>query len=329
MATTQLIKWGIIGCGNVTEVKSGPAFNKVSNSSLVAVMRRDGAKAADYAQRHGIGKWYDDAYKLINDPEVNAVYIATPPSSHEEYTLAALAAGKPVYVEKPMALSEASGLKMAEAAHTHNTKLSVAHYRRQLPVFQKIKALLAANVIGEIRFVNISLFQSEVKNMIAKTEENWRIDPAVSGGGLFHDLAPHQLDLMYHFFGRAHKVTGFARNQAGSYAADDIVSGQMVFDSGIILNGLWCFTVAEDEVKDVCEIIGSEGRISFEFFGSDIEVSKNGQIDSYHLPYPPHVQQPMIEEVVKYFLGAAPNPCPAEEATVVMRWMDMMTTNVS
>jgi predicted dehydrogenase len=329
MATAHTVKWGIIGCGNVTEVKSGPAFNKVANSSLVAVMRRDGAKAADYAQRHGIAKWYDDAYQLINDPEVNAVYIATPPSSHEEYTLAALAAGKPVYVEKPMALSEASCLKMAEASQTRNTKLSVAHYRRQLPVFKKIKALLAAKVIGDIRFVNISLFQSEVKNMIAKTEENWRVNPAIAGGGLFHDLAPHQLDLMYHFFGRAHTVTGIARNQASSYAADDIVSGQMLFDNGVVLSGLWCFTVAEDEVKDVCEIIGSEGKISFAFFGSDIEVSKNGQIDSYHLPYPPHVQQPMIEEVVKYFLETAPNPCPAEEAAVVMRWMDMMTKKVS
>ena len=90
------IKWGIIGCGDVTEVKSGPAFNKVPNSSLVAVMRRDAAKAQDYAFRHNVSRWYDNAEKLINDPEVNAIYIATPPLQHEEYTLLSLAAGKPV-----------------------------------------------------------------------------------------------------------------------------------------------------------------------------------------------------------------------------------------
>ena len=98
----QQINWGIIGCGDVTELKSGPAFNKVSNSSLVAVMRRDAAKAEDYAKRHGVPKWYSNAEALIKDPDVNAIYIATPPSSHLEYAMAAMNAGKPVYVEKPM-----------------------------------------------------------------------------------------------------------------------------------------------------------------------------------------------------------------------------------
>src|SRR4051812_958457 len=97
------INWGIIGCGDVTELKSGPAFNKVTNSSLIAVMRRNAAKAKDYALRHNVPKWHNDANKLINDLEVNAIYIATPPSSHEAYALAAINAGKPVYVEKPMA----------------------------------------------------------------------------------------------------------------------------------------------------------------------------------------------------------------------------------
>src|ERR1051326_4587202 len=102
------IKWGIIGCGDVTEVKSGPAFNKVKSSELIAVMRRDAEKAKDYAGRHKVAKWYSDANDLINDPEVNAIYVATPPSSHEEYAMAAFAAGKPVYMEKPMSVNAAS-----------------------------------------------------------------------------------------------------------------------------------------------------------------------------------------------------------------------------
>src|ERR1044072_2959571 len=97
---TKVIGWGIIGCGDVTEVKSGPAFNKVPHSALVAVMRRDSEKAKDYAKRHNVPKWYGDAGNLINDPDVNAIYVATPPSSHEEYTIAAVNAGNPVYVEK-------------------------------------------------------------------------------------------------------------------------------------------------------------------------------------------------------------------------------------
>ena len=99
----KTIRWGIIGCGNVTEVKSGPGFQKAKNSALVAVMRRNGALAEDYARRHNVPRWTDDAQALIDDPEVDAVYVATPPAFHIEYTIQAARAGKPVYVEKPLA----------------------------------------------------------------------------------------------------------------------------------------------------------------------------------------------------------------------------------
>ena len=319
------INWGIIGCGNVTEVKSGPAFNKVPNSNLVAVMRRDAAKAADYANRHKVAKWYSDAYKLINDPGVNAIYVATPPSSHKEFTLAALAAGKPVYVEKPVAMNEAECSEMSAASKKTGVKLCVAHYRRQIPLFKKVKALLDEKAIGDIRFVDLKLTQSAKKNIVAPSEVNWRIDPAISGGGIFHDLAPHQLDLMYHFFGAAKKVTGISQNQAGLYAADDIVTGQIQFNNGVVLNGLWCFTVQESDVQDSCIIAGSKGNIRFSVFGDALSVTIDGQQQNYTIPYPPHVQQPMIEQVVQYFIGQQPNPCSADEAAIVMQWMDCMT----
>jgi predicted dehydrogenase len=186
----QEIKWGMIGCGDVTEVKSGPAFNKVPNSSLVAVMRRDAEKAKDYAFRHGVPKWYADGEELINDPEVNAIYIATPPAQHEAYCLLALAAGKPVYVEKPMTLNAESGLRMEEASVRYDTKLTVAHYRRAQPMFLKVKSLLEDGVIGDVRFSSLQMLQPQQSDLIANVESNWRLDPAISGGGLFHDLAP-------------------------------------------------------------------------------------------------------------------------------------------
>lgn len=101
----KIIKWGFIGCGEVTKKKSGPAFQKVEGSEVVAVMSRDGAKAKAYAKERGIKKWYDDAQELIDDPEVNAIYIATPPSSHATYAIMAMKAGKPAYIEKPMAVT--------------------------------------------------------------------------------------------------------------------------------------------------------------------------------------------------------------------------------
>lgn len=325
------INWGIIGCGDVTEVKSGPAFNKIKNSSLIAVMRRDAEKAKDYARRHSVPKWYTDANSLINDAEVNAIYIATPPSSHEEYTLAAINAGKPVYVEKPMALNAESARRMMNAAKEKNVKLVVAHYRREQPMFKKIKQLLIENVIGDIRFVRLSFYKKSFTKEELKISKNaWRVDTAIAGGGLFHDLAPHQLDLMYYFFGpvdsfaeKANKINGIALNQQKLYNAHDIVAANILFKRGVLFSGLWCFNVSENEETDSCEIIGSKGKIYFSVFGEPkINMIIEGKKENFLFDKLHHVQQPMIEKVVQYFLNKASNPCSADEGVKVMELMD-------
>ncbi|CAN5550177.1 Gfo/Idh/MocA family oxidoreductase [soil metagenome] len=323
----QQINWGIIGCGDVTELKSGPAFNKVPNSKLVAVMRRDAAKAKDYAERHGVPKWYSDATKLINDPKVNAIYIATPPSSHEDYALAAIAAGKPVYVEKPMTINHAQAINIASTAQEKNIKLVVAHYRRVQPYFKKIKLLLDENTIGDIRFARLSFFDKPLSEEALQTSKMaWRVDPAIAGGGLFHDLAPHQIDLAYFFFGEPVKVKGVAVNQSKNYAADDIVSGNILFENGIVFSGTWCFNAAPSDAKDVFEIFGSDGKISFCVFGKqNIVITKNGNETIIPFEAPMHVQQPMIEQVVNYFLDKGSNPCSAEVGATVMDLMEQMT----
>lgn len=323
MATIQ---WGIIGCGDVTEVKSGPAFNKVSNSKLVAVMRRNEEKVKDYAKRHGVEKWYTNADDLINDAEVNAIYIATPPLQHEQYTIAAIKAGKPVYVEKPMAVNVASAQRMADAANAH--KVSVAHYRRAQPLFIKLKELLDAGMIGQIKYVDIKLLQpaltaEEMQNPKVK----WRLDPLVAGGGLFHDLAPHQLDLMIYFFGEVEMASGLSSNQAGLYEADDLVTGNLRFKNGIVCQGLWSFSAPESAARETCEITGTEGKITFSVFGApEIFITKKGRTSTITFEKPEHVQQPMIEKVVNYFLGNAENPSPVEAGVTVMNIMDSFTS---
>ena len=318
------INWGIIGCGDVTELKSGPAFNKAANSTLVAVMRRDAAKAQDYARRHNVPRWYDDANQLINDPKVSAVYIATPPSSHEEYAIATINAGKPVYVEKPMAHNYAAASNMANAAAAKNIKLVVAHYRREQPRFKKIKQLINEKAIGEIQLARLDLFKPQLtKEELEDPKIAWRVIPSIAGGGLFHDLAPHQLDLMYYFFGPAQKVSGIASNQGGIYAADDLVAGNILFTNGIAFSGTWYFNAADSAAKDHCEIMGTEGKISFSIFsGTTITVLANGKTTTLSFDALQHVQQPMIETTVKYFLDECGNPCSGEEGAEVMRLME-------
>lgn len=322
----ESVVWGIIGCGDVTEVKSGPAFGKINGSSIGAVMRRDAARAADYAARHNVDKWYSDAAELINDPSINAIYIATPPSSHEKYALAAINAGKPVYVEKPMSISQASCMKMALAAADQNVKLSVAHYRRFLPLYIKIQELIGAETIGKVSFVSLNLWQAAKPAIIANSENNWRIDPSVSGGGIFHDLAPHQLDIIRLLFGPVKSAEGYSANQSEQNNSDDIVTGRILFENGVLFNGLWCFNVAESSAMDNCEIAGSKGSISFPFFGAaEVLVTVGGKTERFDFVNPAHVQQPMIEQVVNYFMDKGPNPCSAGEAIEVAGLMDAFT----
>jgi predicted dehydrogenase len=321
------VNWGIIGCGDVTEVKSGPAFNKVKNSSLVAVMRRNAEKAKDYARRHNVPKWYADAGSLINDPDVNAIYIATPPSSHEEYTMAAFRAGKPVYVEKPMTMDAASAIRMTDAAKEKNMKLVVAHYRRAQPFYNKIKQLTTEKAIGDLRFVRLELFKKPAtQEYLTAAHTGWRLDTTIAGGGLFNDLAPHQLDLMYYFFGEIDKAYGVSTNQAGLYNADDIVAGNILFKSGVIFHSIWCFSVNDNDEKDYCEIVGSNGKIGFSFFEHrPIMLTVNGKTEALSFDPLPHVQQPLIEKIVKYFLDEEPNPCSGEEGAIVMQLIDKFT----
>lgn len=319
------IRWGIIGCGDVTEVKSGPAFNKVNNSKLVAVMRRDAEKAADYARRHQVPKWYDDASQLINDPEVNAIYIATPPLQHEAYTIEALKAGKPVYVEKPMTLDAKAAQRMTDASNKLNVKLCVAHYRRAQPMFLKVKELLATQIIGDIRLIRLKMLQSPNPALIAKTANNWRINPAISGGGLFHDLAPHQLDLMTYYFGAVKNAIGIATRQQENTEVDDLVAGNIIFENGVIFSGTWCFSVAPQDQADSCIVYGSKGHINFPMFGNKITVTTGQSTEEYVFELLQHVQQPMIEKVVDYFLDNGQNPCSGEEALITMKLIDDFT----
>ena len=316
------INWGIIGCGDVNEVKSGAAFGKVSGSNLIAVMRRDGKKAADFAKRHNVSKWYNDGFELINNSNINAIYVSTPPIFHEEYVLAAIKAGKNVYVEKPMSTSVEACVRMNNAAVENNVKLSVAHYRRQLPLYLYIKNLIENKELGNIRYVRLTILQPIKPTLIANSETYWRISPSIAGGGLFYDLAPHQFDLVYYFFGKPIKYFGMATNQAKQYEAEDIVTGVMLLENNVFFNGMWCFNVAEGLQNDLFEIEGERGRVSFHLYGNEAKIFRNGKEQTIRFNHPYHVQQPMIEKVVNYFSGRGKNPCSGEEAIETMTIME-------
>lgn len=307
MKKLNKVKWGIIGAGDVCEVKSGPAFQKVENSELVAVMRRDGAKAKDFAQRHAVSKWYDSAENLIADPDINAVYIATPPNVHAHYTALAAKAGKGVYVEKPMARNHEECQQMIQVCKDYNVSLFTAYYRRELPSFLKIKELLDTKAIGEVRYVSVRINKQMEPDIVgaAGQTDNWRTDPETAGGGYFYDLACHQLDILDFLFGPVKQASGFSMNQGGLYSGEDITTGSFHFESGVLGQGVWCFNSGESSDMEQTVIVGSQGQIVYDYFGEmAVTLFKDGQSPKkMTFDKPAHIQQPLIQTIVDELTG--------------------------
>lgn len=298
------IKWGIIGCGDVTELKSGPAFNKADNSKLMAVMRRNSEKAADYAKRHGVPKWYSDANQLIGDPEVNVVYVATPPDTHALYAIAAMKAGKPVYVEKPMARNHQECLEMIRVSEETGMPLFVAYYRRTLPAFLKAKELIVDGSIGQPLTVNIRLYRSYGERDQYPEKQDWHVDPEVGGAGHFYDMASHQLDYLDFVFGPIIEVHGIAKNLAGFYQAEDTVSATFSFGSGVAGTGSWCFVVNPESEEDIIEITGTKGKIVFSCFQhGDLKLITEERTSFYNFQNPENISAFLIRQVVGELLG--------------------------
>jgi predicted dehydrogenase len=316
----SVVRWGIIGCGDVTEVKSGPAFSKVAGSRLVAVMRRDGAKAADYARRHGVPRWYEDARALVADPEVDAVYVATPPGAHLNGALLAAAVGKPVYVEKPFARNTAECDAILAACRAAGIPVFVAYYRRCLPRFEQVRALLADGALGVLTGVNVR-FACPAPAIADVENPPWRLDAANAGAGLFLDLGSHMLDLLDHLVGPLRDVAGHAANLATPLPIEDAVSMSFKTAGGVPGTGAWNFASAipADEVV----LSGTAGRLAFSTFGNEpIRLETREGVQVFERPNPPHVQQPLIQTIVDDLLGRGVCPSTGESARRTSAVMD-------
>ncbi|TVR69534.1 MAG: gfo/Idh/MocA family oxidoreductase [Spirochaetaceae bacterium] len=301
------VRWGIIGCGDVTEKKSGPAFRKARGSELVAVMRRDGERARDYARRHGVPRWYDDADRLIADPEVDALYIATPPATHAEYIRRVAAAGKPIYCEKPLGTGYAQSREAVDLCAAAGVPLHVAYYRRGMEKYRKARALLQEGAIGAVRHVHVSLHAPPV-GPDERGDLPWRVRSEHSGGGLILDVGSHGLDLLDYFFGPLADVHGLSSNQGGLYEVEDMVTGTWIHESGVHGTGSWCFTAEREE--DFIHVYGTGGRMSFSVLDVAGPITVQGARGEEQLLFEPpeHVQQPLIQMVTDDLLGLDTSP---------------------
>lgn len=318
----KLISWGFIGCGEVAELKSGPAFNDVTGSHVEAVMSRTEARARFYAERHGVNKWYTDAQKLIDDPNVNAIYVATPPSSHATFAIMAMRAGKPVYVEKPLASNYEDCARINRISEDTGVPCFVAYYRRYLPYFQRVKEIINSGHIGQVAYVQVR-FTTPPRPQDYLENKPWRLIPDIAGGGYFYDLAAHQLDLLQDLFGVIVRAHGYKTNRAHLYDAEDTVSASFSFENGLVGSGSWCFVGHESAREDRIEVVGDKGMVSFSVFSYEpIRLVTSDGEQFIEVENPDYVQLPLIKSVIEDLQGFGMCRCTSVSATPVNWVMD-------
>ena len=308
-----MINWGMIGCGDVTEVKSGPAYNVDGKSRLFGVTSRTLASAVDYASRHNVPKVFENASAMINSSSIDAIYIATPPSSHHELALSVARAGKPCCIEKPISINHEEAISITKAFNDAKTPVFVAYYRRSLPRFQQIKSWLSQGKIGDVRHIHWGLTRVPNKSDIDQ-DLGWRTNPQEAPGGYFDDLACHGLDLFDYYFGPIVNASGQTSNQQKLYNVSDSFSGNWLHETGVTGSGYWNF--ASFERSDKVQIVGAQGKITFSMFEDDsIKCETIEGTEVLNIDHPRHLHKFHVENIVSHMDGLSVHPSTGESAT--------------
>lgn len=316
------VVWGMIGCGDVTEKKSGPALYKAKGSRLKAVYNRTQSRAESWTKRHGHGIVYDSVDKLLADKEITAIYIATPPAKHFEYAMQVIEAGKIPFIEKPMASTYEECRQILEAAEEKDLPVYVSFYRRAMDKFQKINTLLKEEAIGTPILVESRQFQKPQLEDFNKENLPWRLKPE-AGGGKALDIQVHVLDYLAYFFGDIQTIQGVVENKAGLYEVEDTISASFQFENGVVGSAIWSY-VADFDLDEVT-IIGTEGR--FIFKGTSFEsvsLIKNGLEERFYFDKPEHVAMPFIQSIVEEMRGKEKSPADAKSAANGIRMFDLL-----
>jgi len=293
------IVFGMIGCGDVTERKSGPAFRKLPQTEMKWVMRRDEKKLEDYAKRHEIPYFSTEVLDMLRDPDVDAVYIATPPHMHKYYTVLAAEHKKDVYVEKPMALTSDECREMRKACEEHGVKLYVAYYRRAQKKFLQIKSLMEKGAIGEVRS-----FTYQYLRPVPQFDPNrpWLFQEDTSGGGILYDVGSHMIDLFLFLFGEPSMVSGKSGNLSQALSVEDVTTGFFLFENGI--QGTMNITASCGIREDLLTIAGSKGALRFSIMDqAPVSLITDHGTEIFEFEEPEHSQMEMISMISDAMLG--------------------------
>jgi predicted dehydrogenase len=300
---THRVGWGLVGCGDIARKRVAPALRNLDNCELIAVSRADAARAESFAAEFGAKRWHADWRQLIEDPEVEAVYVATPVHLHAEQAVAAAEAGKHVLCEKPMALTVAECERMNASAEANGVRLGVAYYRRFYPAVERVREILESGDIGVPVVAQVNAF--ERYDPAPDNPRRWLLDKRYSGGGPMFDFGCHRIEVLLNLFGDVKAVRGFFSNIVFEREVEDTASALIQFVRGT--EAILTVSHAAREPQDTLEIFGSEGSVR-------IDVLNEGRLcvrteDGEHLElHPPHanLHLPLIDDFTRAVVEGRP-----------------------
>jgi predicted dehydrogenase len=294
--TARVVGWGLVGCGDIAAKRVAAALAQAEGSALVTVARARAELAAEFAERHGARRWHADWRDVLKDPEVDAVYLATPVHLHAEQATAAAQAGKHVLCEKPMALDAAGCQRMVAAARAHGVRLGVAYYRRHYPVIARLRELLASGEIGEPVLAHAQAFESFDPG--PDHPRAWLMRRSESGGGPMADFGCHRIEVLLDLLGPVSEVHGFPDNvRYAQREVEDTCVAHLRFRSGAV--AVLAVTHAAAESRDTLEIFGTKGSAHVGVLnqGALRVLTGGGTREERHPPHP-NLHQPLVEDFV-------------------------------
>jgi 1,5-anhydro-D-fructose reductase (1,5-anhydro-D-mannitol-forming) len=315
---TDVIRWGIIGCGNVAEFKSGPPLYQTPGSELVAVMRRDAARAADFAQRHGARRWYTEAEALIADADVNAIYIASPHNQHAAHVKMAANAGKSVLCEKPMGISVAEAQACVDVCRANHVPLAVAYYRREWPIVQQMHALLNEGAIGRVVSARIHL----TDYFAGDPDRPWLTSKTLSGGGALANAGSHWIDLVRYMLGEVISVSAQCSSHASGFETEDTIVVQMETITHALVSV--SITLQSPINANEFEISGTQGRMrATSLADGQLIIDRAGEkTQTLSLSRSRFAHAEFIAALIDRLRSDQPSPIPGEDAVATWRIME-------
>ena len=310
----SVVKWGLIGAGDIARKRIAPAIRDLPNCELVSVSRSKAELAEEFAKEFGASKWFGDWRELIADPEIDAVYIATPVFLHAEQTIAAAQAGKHILCEKPMALSVDDCDWMLAACRANNVKLGIAYYRRFYPVIERIKQILADGEIGKVSVAQINAF--EYFDPEPDHPRHWFVEKDKSGGGPMMDFGCHRLEIFTNLFGEVSQVASLVSNASLGREVEDTATALMQFEGGTCASVT--VTHASSEPQDTLHIFGTQGSIHVPTLNSgEMTISIGGEVRHESHPPASNFHEPLISEFAESILHDRPNSVTGEDGREV------------